>query len=645
MADVFLSYKTEDRARVRPLVQALVAEGLTVWWDQHIEGGAAWREQIQSELDAAACVLVVWSTLSVGPLGRFVQDEASRADRRGVYLPIAIDDVHPPLGFGQHQVIDLVGWRSARRDPRFVSLLGAIRAVMVREPAAIAPARRPSPDRLSWRWIAAGIAAVILVAGVVLLKAPTRLCAAAGLTCAGAQAKAAPNSLAVLPFANLSGDPAQDYFSDGLTDELISRLSRLTGLQIAARASSFKFKGAKADTRAIGGQLGVAYLLDGSVRRDGNLVRVSAQLSEARSGFERWSQTYDRNMDDIFAVQSGIAEAVAQALKVKLFGADIAALSHGGTDNPAAYDAYLRGRGLFNLGGDEASYRGALAKFDAAISADPAFAAAHAARARTLLAIANQFEGPAGVRAAYDAALISARRAVSLAPALPEAQTTLAETLVYAALDMAGAKAAYDRALQAGGGDADVLLRYGLFNAQTGDANAGLQAIQRAVGLDRLDPRAYRTLGLALIAARRYPEAVDAMRQALALSPAATGAHAAIGEALYLSGQTEAAAAEYAREPGAWQKPTGQAIVLHKLGDQPGAERAYKALVAEGGDSNSYQEAEVLAQWGDQAGAFGALERAFKAGDSGLELMKRDPLLDPLRSDARFATLLARLGL
>ena len=173
---------------------------------------------------------------------------------------------------------------------------------------------------------------------------------------------ASANSLAVLPFANLSGDPAQDYFSDGLSEELISTLARLKPLHVVARTSSFRFKGAHEDSATIGVKLGVAWLLDGSVRRDGGLVRVSADLADARTGYERWSATYDRDLKDIFAVQSGIAQAVADALKVRLLGGDIAALSRGGTTSPEAYDAYLRGRKLLLEGAGEAGYRAALAR-------------------------------------------------------------------------------------------------------------------------------------------------------------------------------------------------------------------------------------------------------------------------------------------
>ena len=333
MTEVFVSYKSEDRARVKPLVDALAAAGLDVWWDLGIEGGVGWRETIQSHLDAAACVVVVWSAASVGPGGYFVQDEAAHARRRGVYLPVALDTAEPPLGFGQEQVLELIGWRGAPGDPRLADLLAAVKAMVAAEPRptplARAEALRGALSR-RWRVVALVGASVLAVAGILIALVAPRLCSTGGGSCAGlsfAARSAPPNSIAVLPLANLSGDPAQDYFADGLSEELISALARLGQLEVIGRTSSFRFKGSKEGAAVIGAKLGVAYLLDGSVRRDGERVRVSAQLAETRTGFERWSETYDRDMKDIFAVQSGIAEAVAEALKVRLMGGDIEALS------------------------------------------------------------------------------------------------------------------------------------------------------------------------------------------------------------------------------------------------------------------------------------------------------------------------------
>ncbi len=651
MTDVFISYKSEDRARVKPLVDALVAEGLTVWWDLQIEGGVAWREKIRQQLDTAACVLVVWSTYSVGPAGHFVQDEASRARRRGVYLPIALDEVEPPLGFGQDQVLRLVNWRGARNDDHFRDVVSAAKAVAAAtpRPAPLARARRVRRQRPPALAVAIGGGlALALVSGLVWTRAPARLCDAAGLRCPsllGQTVAAAPNSIAVLPLANLSGDPAQEYFSDGLSEEIISTLSRLGGLQVVGRTSSFRFKGAKDTSAEIGRKLGVTYLVDGSVRRDGIAVRVSAQLVDAKSGFERWSQTYDRDMKDIFAVQSGIAQAVAEALKVRLLGDDIAALSRGGTSSPAAYDSYLRGRRLIDTAASEDGYNDALAKFDAAIAADPKFAAAHALRARVLDVLANEYATPAELKPTFDSAMVSARRAVELAPDLADAQATLGQTLLNATLDFSRARPAYDRAIALGGGDADVLTRYGLFSCRAGDFGPGLTAARRATVLDPLNPRVFKSLGLALMAARQYPAAIDAMRRVLALSPGASGAHSTIADALLLQGQAAAARAEYALEPLSWEVQRGQAMVLRRLGDEPGAEAAFRALASRDNGVTAYQQAQVLAQWGQVDRAMVALQAAFDAGDSGVLWMSHDAMLDPVSGDPRFVRLLGRLGL
>ena len=643
---VFISYKTEDRARVKPLVDALEAAGVTVWWDLYIHGGAAWREVVQENLEAAACVVVVWSTLSAGPAGRFVQDEAARADRRGVYLPVSIDPVEPPLGFGQVQVLSLDGWRGARTDRRFLDVLDAVRALTEGGPNP-RPKARAGAARLSALgrpWRALGVLALVLIlaaAGLAVVKGRTRLCRAMHLPCAGAPA-AAHNSIAVLPFANLSGDTSQDYFSDGLSEELLSALARIDKLQVAARTSAFKFRGGKDDSAAIGAKLGVAYILDGSVRRDGKVVRVSAELVDARSGFEKWSQTYDRNLDDILQVQGSIAQSVADALTVKLLGGDVAALSRGGASNAEAYDAYLKGRRLFDQGGQEANYRQALAQFEQALSLDANFAAAEAARSRSLQAIANQFASGPALRQTYAAALASAKRAVGLSPDLAEAQIALGGALQNGALDFRGARQAYARAMASGAGNADVLQRVGLFNCRDGDTDAGLAALRRAVELDQLNPRAYKSLGFGLLAARRYPESIAAMRQALELSPNTDGAHATIGDALLAQGDVAGARREYDLEPAGWRKWTSLAIILRKQGDAAGAEQAFKALMATGEDASAFQQAEVFAQWGQSERALAALDKAFRTGDSGLVELKTDPLMDPLRQTPGFDDRLRR---
>lgn len=648
MTTIFVSYKSEDRERVRPLVDALAAEGMTVWWDVQIEGGAAWRATIATRLDAAACVIVAWSTASVGPDGHFVQDEASRAMRRGVYLPVGLDHVAPPLGFGQRQMIPLAGWHGNRRDPAFVDLLSAARAMVDIAPVTAIAAHPPAPPaaprvhRVWWHLpvVGAGLAAV--VAGGLVVAMPGAVCRTLGVACG--HAVAPPNSIAVMPFANLSADPDQAFFADGLSEELLGTLAGIESLHVAARTSSFKFKDSKDGSSVIGAKLGVAYILDGSVRRSGDTVRVNAQLVDAASGFERWSQTYDRGVKDVFGVQRGIAEAVAAALRVTLLGRDVAVLNRVGTVSTLANDAYLRGRAALADGSGEADNRRALAMFDAAIAADPRFAEAHAARARVLLTIASQFlVDVAAQRAANDAAFASARRAVALAPDLAESQASLAGVLLFGRRDLAGARIAYAAAMRTGGGKADILVRYGLFASRDGALGPGIAAIQRATVLDPLNHRAFRALGLSLTVAHRYPDAIVAFRRALALSAGAPVIHAAIGDALLLQGKVGEAAAEYALEPDSSQRLRGVAIVRARTGDLAGSDAALAALVAADGDTGAYQQAQVRAQRGQPDLALAALDRAFAADDPGVLMMPSDPLMDSLRALPGIATRLARL--
>ncbi|MEA3001290.1 MAG: hypothetical protein QOH81_78 [Sphingomonadales bacterium] len=452
------------------------------------------------------------------------------------------------------------------------------------------------------------------------------------------------NSVAVLAFANLSGDAKQDYFSDGLSEEVLDALAHVRQLQVAARTSSFSFKNKAADVATIGGQLGVAYILDGSVRRDGNLVRVTASLIDAKSGFRTWSETYDRKLDDIFVVQQGIATAVAEALQIHLGGDESKQLARGGTANTAAYDQYLKGRQLVDLSASESEWREALGRFEAAIVADPNYASAHSARARALIALANAFLPADQLRTTYDAALESARRAAELAPQSADAQSTLGYALVYTRLDFAGAAAPFERSLQLGGGSADILIRYGIYACRTGKTARGLEALRGAVNLDPLNPRAHKSLALGLYAAHDFAGSMEAMRRALALSPKMTLAHSVVGDALLMRGDLAGAQAEYQLEPVAWARLTGLAVASAKARQESQARALLGQLVRQFGDSNVYQQAEVQAQLGDIDGAVAALRKARAVGDVGLAYVWTDPLLDPVRQDPDFKALIARLG-
>jgi TolB-like protein/Tfp pilus assembly protein PilF len=468
----------------------------------------------------------------------------------------------------------------------------------------------------------AGAAAAAAVGGVVWLRS------------SGGSAKA--SSVAVLPFANLSSDADQAYFADGLATEIRAELARNAALQVAAPTSSRAFRDHEEDAQTVGRKLGVAYLLEGSVQRSGTDVRVVAELTDAQSGFSAWAQTFQRRLDDILMVQGEIAEAVAGALAVKMAPGS----SVGGTTVVAAYDAYLLGQALFLSDAGEDADRKALAQFDTALAADPLYALAHAARSRTLAAMATLYAPADQLRSTFDAAIASAERAVSLAPDLAEAQLALGFARCNGRLDVAGARGAYDRAAQLGAGDADVLVLCAYYYANDGRGAEAKAAIERAAVLDPVNARVLRAAGIIDYAARRYAEAIRHWRRALEMNPKLSEANAKSAYALTLTGRHAEAREALLKEPNAMVRLAGLAIVERRLGDDTAARKARDELEREHGESATYQQAQIAAQWGLTDQALAALERAHAIGDAGMLALKTDPFLDSVRASPRFGALL-----
>jgi len=643
--NVFVSYAHEDRERAQQLIDALTQAGLKVWWDGLIVAGAEFAHSTEQALEAAGAVIVVWSRSSVA--SHWVRDEATRGRDRGCLVPVSIDGSEPPIGFRQYLVTSLAHWRGNADAEEIRALVRAAHAAQGREaPVAPPAAARPGamPRRATRRQLILGGGSLALVA-----------LGAGGWygwrrTHAG-QGKANDNTVAVLPFANLSDDRSQDYFSDGLSAEVRGALAQNPRLQVMAQVSSEAFRNTKSSATAIAQTLGVAYLLDGNVRRAGQTLRISSDLVDGNTGFSVWTRTFDRAIDDVFAVQSEIAAQVLAALSARVqraSGAPIeplaAAAVPGGTRSVAAYDAYLRGRADYLLFQGEASDRRALAEFDSAIAADPDFAAAHAARARSLVVIANQYEDAAHTGQTYDEAIRAARTAVQLAPALADAQSTLAFALFQGRLDVKGARDPYELSYRLGGGDATVLGRYALYCALTGRGDEAHKAMKRAVELDRLNPLVHRAMGSVLYAIRRYEQSLAPLQQALALNPKLSNAESAIGRSLLMLGRTREARAAFGRETHELVRETGVAIAERQLGNKAAALQALEKLRTDLGDSALYQQAQVAAQWGESDAAMKLLLRARALGDSGLIYLQTDPLLDPLRGRADFKSLRLQLG-
>lgn len=617
---LFLSYAHADAKRAEALAAALGAIGYTVWWDSLIEGGASFAKSIREALVAADAVVVLWSKTSIE--SDWVADEAAQGRDRKRLVPISLDGSLPPLGFGQYQTIDLNGRGTKPTAAQIERIDRAIGAVIGQPPIATRPAAVAGVDRRRALLIAGGAGAMLAGGGALYAWRDD-------LFGGGADER----TLAVLPFKNISGDASQEYLSDGLTEEVRAALVRNPGLQVLAATTSNTVRNDTDGAIAIAAKLGVATLLEGSVQRAGDIVRVAINLTDGRKGFSIWSKRIDARLTDIFAFQSEVARTVSEALSVRMVVQDP---PPGGTRNVAAYEAYLRGKALFNLSKDEASDREARALFENAIVADPDFALARAGLSRLLAAYANEYASAAEIGPTYDAAIAEAQKAVELAPKLAEGHLALGFAKYAGNYDIEGARAAFEKAYQYGRGNADTLLVYANYSVRARRPKAALQAIERALALDPLNPRTHRVAGSIDFAVRDYASAAENYRRALKLNPALSTANAFLGLSLMQMGRMTEARSAITAEKSKMFRLTALAILERRAGNQAAADRAFKSLVSEVGDSSLYQQAQVMAQFGRGDDALALLARAKAVGDPGLTALASDPLLDPIAKDPRF---------
>jgi len=445
-----------------------------------------------------------------------------------------------------------------------------------------------------------------------------------------------PHSIAVLPFVNMSGDAQQDYFSDGLSEELLNSLARVAQLQVAARTSSFSFKDKAVDIADIAHKLNVGAVLEGSVRKAGTRVRITAQLINAVTGFHLWSQTYDRELRDILVLQTEIATAVTNALQATLLRDSSALMELGGTQNPQALDAYLRGQTFVGAAPAKDASFTQIAAYSEAVRLDPHYAKAYIAKSFALTAYAGNVATGAEIREYFGQARAAAEQAIALAPELGEAHTALALVLTQGFADYAGAAAESERALTLSPGSAQVVRLSAGFLSYLGRTQEAITNAQRAVVLDPLNPIVYRSLGVVFHYGRRDREAIDAYNRALTLKPQASQVATRRGLAYLSLGEFELARASCATAPLDWLSYTCLAVVYRKLGRSSDAEAALSKLKADTGDDSAIQYAQIYAQWGNIPEALRWLETAYRLHDPGLADIKAEPMFDPLRAQPRF---------
>jgi adenylate cyclase len=383
MADIFVSYSRSDKARVAPLVAAIKAKGWSVWWDPSITAGQQFDDQIEAELLAASAVLVVWTPASVA--SRWVRGEARDAAERDILVPVRFENARLPIDARAIQTTDLDDWEEDPTSVPFQELLRALRAVIERQRASKStlPAAASAPS-------------------------PTPRVA-----------------ICVLPFANMSGDPEQEYFSDGITEDIITDLSKVSALAVVSRNSAFSYKGKNVDVTKVARELKVGHVLEGSVRKAGGRVRITAQLVNGSTNDHVWAERYDRDLNDIFTLQDEISEAIVSALKFKLLPNEKKAIEQRGTENVEAYNLYLMARQSYVTGYDADPRRAeAIVRLcTRATEIDPRYS-----RAWALLAIGQnilRFD----IGKDSDDGLASAERGLALDATLPEAHAVKAKIL------------------------------------------------------------------------------------------------------------------------------------------------------------------------------------------------------------------------
>jgi adenylate cyclase len=465
-------------------------------------------------------------------------------------------------------------------------------------------------------------------------------------------------SVAVLAFANLSDDKGSEYFSDGISEELLTVLQKIPGLHVAARTSAFSFKGKNATAQEIGQKLGVAHLVEGSVRKAGDVVRIAARLTQANTGEQQWSENYTRSLKDVFAVQTELAQTIVEQLKGQLTNgaanstskaaiqAQVQAAERGGTKNVEAHQSYLQGR-FYGDRNSEKSAAAALVAYQRAIEIDPNFALAWAGLAETH--VWECFYSGELNRTGFDKHLADAREAtahaLALEPALPEALAVLAKIQIGLDFDWKGGSETLRTALPLAPTNVALLINAGNLALAQGDPDRATVLFRQAVALDPVNPAARGYLAMNLANTKQFAEAQVEFPRVVELNPAAPQAHAGLGLAYLLEGKFEEAVTEAQQDAAGWARLVIVAPARWSQKRVPESDAAMAQLTKDFADMAAYQIAEVHAYRGEKDRAFEWLERARQQRDPGLVSTKIDPLLVNLHGDPRWQRFLHTMGM
>ena len=668
---VFISYASQDVAIASRVCAALESADVPCWIaPREVQPGESYAAAIVNAINSCKMLVLVLSKGAIA--SSHVMREVERASSKNrPILSVRLDATALPPDL--EYFLSANHWLDASGGPLEQILPALVEAVKGRastDPAASAlpSAGDPSSGRPKY-WAVIALAAAIAVGVAAFIadrfwakKDVTRLASIVAVS-GGAPSSGAPTvnerSIAVLPFADMSEKHDQEYFSDGMTEEIIDLLVKIPGLKVPARTSSLYFKGKSTQIPEIARQLGVMNVLEGSIRRSGSHLRVTAQLVRADNGFHVWSETYDRQLDDVFKTQDEIAGAVVKALKVSLTGGESPTAIP--TTSNEAYELYLRARSLIGHASEKETIE-AYHDLRRAVTLDPKFARAWASLSEVLsndnadwtLVFGHKLASSQATTVdlsdwgsvwgqAREDARSAAEQAIRLAPELADAHVARAEVLGRLDRDWKSAEAEIHRALELEPGNAAATELAADFTLTLGRIPESAQLAQAALRLDPLGP-AWGQIGWALFAAGELNDAAGAFHKEVELYPSASNTHFRYASVLIAQGKADAAMAEYRLETLQGLREVGTALALDALGRHAEATQAMALTEPVWGNAMAYQIAYFYAGRGDADRAFVWLDRAYRQRDGGLEGLKIDPRFKNIRQDPRYAQLLRKLN-
>ena len=488
------------------------------------------------------------------------------------------------------------------------------------------------------------LAVLLAIGGVVLWRVAPQRADDSHTANTADSSPATDTSLAVLPMVNTGGDPENEYFSDGLSEELISVLAKIPDLKIIGRTSSFHFKNSTDDSRAIGRKLGVSNLLEGSVRKQGERVRIAVDLINAATARELWSETYDRDLKDIFTVQREIAEAITAQLKIKLLATSLQSDAAPSNASVAAHNALLQAD-AYAQRASEQDMRKAIEHYEEATRLDRDYALAYARLSRTASLLTTGWLGGAEGDAMFARAREAAKTALRLAPDLSEAHAALGLVTFVADFDLAAGESEFRRAIALAPGDGDAKGQLAILLAGRGHLEQAIAMMREALAIDPLLTVEQVQYARFLIGLGRYDEAEQQVRKTLELQPTASRLHVLLAEIALVRGSVDVAFAEARAEPEGFWRDYALTLVAQKQGDAAAADASLQTFIQKYPDASFVQNAMIYALRKEPDKMFEWLDRAYTGKDAGIWLLGSDPFLLAYRDDPRTVALRKKLGM